>query len=276
MLKTRTLTALVIVPLGIAMVLLSPTQVLAAITGVLVLIAMWEWTRLAGFRAHPVRSAVMAIVALACVALWIVREEPAAWWVIGAGIAWWIVASAWLGNFSFGAAPTRENASIKLVAGLFATLPAWLALAKLHADSEQGPAWALFALALVWVADIAAYLAGSRYGKKKLCPNISPNKTTVGVYGAMAGAGVLAIICGLLFDLRGLHLVALIALALVTVAASIVGDLFESLIKRQAGVKDSGTLFPGHGGMFDRLDSVFAALPVFTAGKALLDFAFGP
>ena len=77
MLKTRTLTALVIVPLGIAMVLLSPTQVLAAITGVFVLIAMWEWTRLAGFRAHPVRSAVMAVVALACVALWIVREARA-------------------------------------------------------------------------------------------------------------------------------------------------------------------------------------------------------
>jgi len=276
MLKTRTLTALVIVPLGIALVLLSPTPVLAAITGIFVLIAMWEWTRLAGFDSRPMRSAVIAIVALACVALWIVRNDPAAWWVLGAGIAWWLVASWWLGNFSFGAAPTRENAAIKLVAGLFAVLPAWLALAKLHAEPVQGHAWALFALALVWVADIGAYLAGSRYGKKKLCPQISPNKTVVGVYGALAGAIVLAIIAGLLFGWRGMQLVALIALALVTVGASIVGDLYESLIKRQASVKDSGALFPGHGGMFDRLDSVFAALPVFTVGKALLDLAFGP
>lgn len=274
--KQRTITALVIVPLGIAMVLLSPTTVLAAITGLFVLIAMWEWTPLSGFRAPPVRSAVIAVAALACIALWFVREEPAAWWVIGVGIAFWLVALAWLGNFSFGAAPTRENATIKLGAGLVATLPAWVALAKLHGDSSQGPAWALFALALVWVADIGAYLTGSRWGRKKLCPNISPNKTIVGVYGALAGGIVLAIICGLLFHLRGMHLVALVALSLVTVGASIVGDLFESLIKRQAGVKDSGSLFPGHGGMFDRLDSVFAALPVFTAGKALLDYTFGP
>ena len=276
MLKTRTLTALVIVPLGIALVLLSPTPVLAAITGIFVLIAMWEWTRLAGFDSRPMRSAVIAIVALACVGLWIVRNEPAAWWVLGAGIAWWLVASWWLGNFSFGAAPTRENAAIKLVAGLFAVLPAWLALAKLHAEPVQGHAWALFALALVWVADIGAYLAGSRYGKKKLCPQISPNKTIAGAYGALASGAILSTIGGWLLHVRGLAWLALVVLALVTVIASIIGDLFESLVKRQAGVKDSGTLFPGHGGMFDRLDGMFAALPVFALGKALLDFAFGP
>ena len=276
MLKQRTLTALVLAPLGVAIVLLLPTIALAAFTGLTVAIGLWEWTRMAGFASRPMRSATVAIVSLMLVALWSVRGEPVAWYLVAAGVVWWIVATWWLANFSFGAAPTRENAAIKLVAGLFAVLPAWLALAKLHAEPVQGHAWALFALALVWVADIGAYLAGSRYGKKKLCPQISPNKTVVGVYGALAGAIVLAIIAGLLFGWRGMQLVALIALALVTVGASIVGDLYESLIKRQASVKDSGALFPGHGGMFDRLDSVFAALPVFTVGKALLDLAFGP
>jgi len=275
MLKQRTITALVLAPLGVLLVLLLPTAALAAITGISVLIALWEWTRLSGFASRPMRSAVVALAALALVALWLVREQPIAWWLIGAGVLWWLVALLWLRHFSFAAAPTRENAGIKLIAGLFAVLPAWTALIKLHEEPSRGPAWALFALMLVWAADTAAYFTGSRYGKKKLCPQISPNKTIAGVYGALGGAGLLAIAGGFVFDLSGGALAALIVLALVTVAASIVGDLFESLVKRQASVKDSGRLFPGHGGMFDRFDSVFAAIPVFAAGKALLGFVFG-
>jgi phosphatidate cytidylyltransferase len=203
-----------------------------------------------------------------------VRNEPVAWYLVAAGVVWWIVAAWWLANFSFGAAPTRENAVMKLVAGLFATLPAWVALILLHAEPAHGPAWALLALVLVWGADTAAYFTGKRFGKKKLSPQISPNKTIAGVYGALACGAIVAGIAGWLLDVRGAAWLALIVLALVTVIASIVGDLFESLIKRQAGVKDSGTLFPGHGGMFDRLDGVFAAIPVFALGKLLLDVAF--
>jgi phosphatidate cytidylyltransferase len=127
----------------------------------------------------------------------------------------------------------------------------------------------------VWVADTAAYFAGKRYGTRKLAPRISPNKTTAGAWGALAGAAALALAAGLLLGERGLALAALVGLALLVVGASIAGDLFESLLKRQAGVKDSGTLFPGHGGLLDRFDSLFAAIPVFAAGKALLDLAFG-
>jgi phosphatidate cytidylyltransferase len=276
MLKQRTLTALVLAPLGILVVLFAPTVVLAAITSIVVLVGLWEWTRLAGFGSRPLRSAVVALVAMAMVPLWLLRAEPFAWWVIGAGAAWWLVAAAWLGHFSFGAAPTRENATIKLVAGLLATLPAWLALIKLHADPQRGPAWALLALTLVWIADIAAYFTGSRYGRKKLCPQISPNKTFAGVYGALAGSALLAAAGGRLLDQHGGAWGALVVLAVVTAIVSIVGDLFESLMKRQASVKDSGTLFPGHGGMFDRFDSMFAALPVFALGKALLDLTLAP
>jgi phosphatidate cytidylyltransferase len=275
MLKQRTITGLVLAPIGVAVVLLLPTMALAVFTSVTVLVAMWEWTRMAGFTSRPVRSGVVAIVALALVALWLARDEPLIWYLIAAGAAWWLVAVLWLRNFSFGAAPTRENAAIKLVAGLLATLPAWIALNKLHGDPHSGPGWTLLAMMLVSVADTAAYFTGSRYGKTKLCPQISPNKTLAGVYGALASGVALSAIGGWLLHVRGLALVALIALALVTVIASIVGDLFESLIKRQAGVKDSGRLFPGHGGMFDRLDGMFAALPMFALGKALLDFAFG-
>jgi phosphatidate cytidylyltransferase len=220
------------------------------------------------------RSAVVALVALALVGLWWLREDAAIWGLIVAGCLWWIVAFAWLRNFSFGAAPTRENAAIKLASGLLATLPAWVALTEMHGDPRGGPGWALLAMMLVSVADTAAYFTGRRLGKAKLCPQISPNKTRAGVYGALASGAILSAIGGWLLHVRGLAWLALIALALLTVIASIIGDLFESLVKRQAGVKDSGTLFPGHGGMFDRLDGMFAALPVFALGKMLLDLAF--
>ena len=276
MLKQRTITGLVLAPIGIAAVLLLPTMALAVFTSATVLVAMWEWTRMSGFASRPVRSAVVALTALALVPLWLARNDPVIWCLLIAGAAWWIIAFLWLRNFSFGAAPTRENAAIKLVAGLVATTSAWVALTKLHGDPRAGPGWALLAMMLVSVADTAAYYTGSRYGKKKLCPQISPNKTIAGVYGALASGAILSAIGGWFLHLRGMAWLALIALALVTVIASIIGDLFESLIKRQAGVKDSGTLFPGHGGMFDRLDGMFAALPVFAIGKALLDIAFAP
>jgi phosphatidate cytidylyltransferase len=274
--KQRVITGLILAPIGIAVVLFLPTMALAVFTAVTVLVAMWECTRMAGVASRPVRSGVVAIVALALVFLWMARGDALIWYLIAAGVVWWVVALLWLRNFSFGAAPTRENAAIKLIAGLFATLPAWVALTRLHGDPQSGHGWALLALMLVSVADTAAYFTGSRYGKVKLCPQISPNKTIAGVYGALASGAILSTIGGWLLHLRGLALVALIALALVAVVASIIGDLFESLIKRQAGVKDSGTLFPGHGGMFDRLDGMFAALPVFALGKWLLDLAFGP
>jgi phosphatidate cytidylyltransferase len=276
MLNQRTITGLVLAPIGIVAVLFLPTWALAAFTSLTVLVALWEWTRMSGFTSRPIRSAVVALVALALVWLWVLRENAVIWALIAAGGIWWLVAFAWLRNFSFGAAPTRENAAIKLLAGFLATLPAWVALTKMHGDPHSGPGWTLLAMMLVSVADTAAYFTGRRFGKAKLCPQISPNKTLAGVYGALASGAILSAIGGWMLHVRGLAWLALIALALLTVIASIVGDLFESLIKRQAGVKDSGRLFPGHGGMFDRLDGMFAALPVFALGKALLDFAFGP
>lgn len=276
MIKQRTITALVLAPLAVAVVLLLPTIALAMLTAAMVLVALWEWTRLSGCGARPIRSAIVAAAALVFVALWMLRAEPIAWWLIGVGVAWWLVAALWLRHFSFAAAPTRGNAAIKLLGGLLAIFPAWVALIKLHGAPPKGPFWALLALALVWAADSAAYLAGSRYGRAKLCPQISPNKTIAGAWGALGGGAIVAVVGGWLLGLRGVPLAAIIALSLVSVVASIVGDLFESLIKRQASVKDSGRFFPGHGGIFDRFDSVFAALPVFVAGKALIDLLLGP
>jgi phosphatidate cytidylyltransferase len=128
----------------------------------------------------------------------------------------------------------------------------------------------LLALLIVWGADIGAYFAGSRFGRRKLAPRISPGKTWAGVYGALALAALVAAVGGWLLGFDAAGCIALVLAAWVTVAASIVGDLTESLLKRHAQVKDSGALFPGHGGLLDRLDSVLAALPVFALCVALL------
>ncbi|MDR2012203.1 MAG: phosphatidate cytidylyltransferase [Rhodanobacter sp.] len=274
MLKQRTLTALIIAPLAIAMILWAPTAFVAAIIGVLCLLAQWEWTRLAGVKSTASRVGIVLANAAAMVVLWRLREDAFAWWVIGGGLAWWMVALQWMRHLSYAAAPTLKNALIKLVACEFAILPAWLALMKLHGGANRGHAWALFVVMLVWAADTMAYFTGQRYGTTKLAPRLSPNKTTAGAWGALLGAGAIALIGAWLLDLRGVHFAAIVALSLLTVIASIAGDLFESLLKRQANVKDSGVLFPGHGGMLDRFDSMFAALPVFVAGKALFDLVF--
>lgn len=248
--KQRIITALILAPVAIAFILLSSTPLFA---GVLLLVwaaSMWEWTRLIGMQGTAPRIASVVLTVLLMAGLWLVRGQTWWWLCIGAGVVWWLIALRWMRSFSFAASPTSGNRLIKLIAGLFVLVPAWTAVVEIHDQANLGPAWTLFALFIVWAADTFAYFAGSRFGRNKLAPRISPGKTLEGVWGALVGLG------------------------LVCVVWSIIGDLFESLMKRQANVKDSGTLFPGHGGLLDRLDGVVAAMPIFVVGKTLIDLYF--
>lgn len=271
MLFQRILTALVLAPLAIVIILWPPTMVFAAIVAVTFLAALWEWASLSGLKSRLWRVVLLLVTACIFGLLWQARNTVATPLVLVAGVAWWLLACLWLRHFAFAAAPTRENRTLKLVAGLFVIIPAWMALASIHARVPHGHWWTLLALAIVWASDIGAYFSGRRFGKRKLAPQISPGKTWAGAYGAMVAGVLVASLGGWFLDVRGTTLVALALLGAMTVAISIVGDLIESLLKRHAQVKDSGTIFPGHGGLMDRLDSVFAALPVFAAGMLLLD-----
>ncbi|HET8941736.1 MAG TPA: phosphatidate cytidylyltransferase [Rudaea sp.] len=266
----RVVTALLITPPAVALVLLLPQLGFAVLVAALSLMALWEWTRLSGLRDRRIRACLLALTLVLFAVLWVYRATAVAWLTIVIGCVWWVVALAWLQRFTFAAARTRENTAIKLLAGGLAVVPAWTAIVLINGDPHYGSWWSLFALALSWSADTFAYLAGSRWGRRKLAPNISPGKTFAGVYGALIGTAVFATICGWLLGVSMLKLPLFVVLALVCVGFSIVGDLFESLIKRHAGVKDSGAMFPGHGGVYDRLDSAFAVLPIFAVGKALL------
>jgi len=269
-LKQRIITALLITPFAIAMLLFVPTPLFVATIGSLCGIAMWEWTRLAGMRSRPWRATAVALGVAAMLALYFTSNVFLWWTFIVLGCVVWIGAIFWLRHFAFAASPTREHTAVKLAAGALAILPAFAGLMRIHQTQTTPHTWALYAVFLVWSADTLAYLSGSQWGRTKLAPNISPGKTREGLYGALIGTGFIAAIGGWWLDVRGSTLVLLVVVALISVAFSVVGDLFESLIKRHAGVKDSGNLFPGHGGVCDRLDGVFAALPFFALGKALL------
>ena len=273
MLRQRVITALLLAPLAILLVLLLPTSVFACLLAVAFLAASWEWTRLAGMQSRIARGVALGVVLIAFVALWSLRDVAWLWpALMVTGVAWWVLVCVWLRHFAFAAAPTPENRNLKLLAGAFVVLPAWVAGLSIHGSSSHGHIWAFLAMLLVWAADTGAYFAGSYFGKgrRKLAPQISPGKTWVGVYGAFATSALVAAVAGWLLGVRDLRLLGLIVVTVLTVASSIVGDLLESLMKRHAHVKDSGALFPGHGGLLDRLDSVFAALPLFALGKLLL------
>ena len=165
----------------------------------------------------------------------------------------------------------------KLLAGTLAVVPAWCALGVIHASEPNGHQWLLLALFLVWAADTGAYFSGRAFGGKvfggrRLAPRISPNQTIEGLLGGVLLAVVVAVIGALLIGVTAAQVPAVILVAAVTVLFSVVGDLFESLLKRHVGAKDSSQLIPGHGGVLDRIDSVLAALPAFALGKALLGF----
>lgn len=269
--KERIVAALVLTPLAIAAVLLLPTPWFLVLMAALLLAALWEWTRLAGSVGRGKRLLILGGHAAAMAALarwgWPHLFEP----IAAIGVLWWALALAWLARFDFASMPKRRWRWLKLVAGSLAIIPAWAALALLHWIPEVGPRWTLFALALVWAADTGAYFAGRRFGRRKLAPRISPGKTWAGAWGGLAGSVLLALAFAPLLGVEWSDLHRLLLLALLAAIASIVGDLFESLIKRHSGAKDSGALIPGHGGLLDRVDGVLAALPVFAVGR----IAFG-
>ena len=271
MLLQRTLTALVLAPLVILAILLPSTTVMAWIAAAVFLAASWEWTQLSGVQSRTLRIALLVTVGAIFALLGWANTATLTVVFLAAGIVWWLVACLWLRYFAFAAAPTRENLTLKLVAGAFVIFPAWIAIISIHNRAPHGEWWTLLTLFIVWAADIGAYSSGRTFGGRKLAPSVSPGKTWAGVYGALVAGVLIATVGGWLLGVRGGQLLALALLALVTVAISIVGDLLESLMKRHAKVKDSGTMVPGHGGLLDRLDSVFAALPVFAAGLLLLD-----
>lgn len=278
MTKVRTLTALILTPLAVAAILLLQTPWLVALAAVIFLAGLWEWFRLAEIDDTLSRTVLLLVNLLMMVALvWASRSSTGGSLVLFqlatvVGVIWWLLAALWLKHYSFASDHDTHARMFKLAAGTLAVVPAWCALALIHAGQPNGHRWLLVALVIVWAADSGAYFVGRQFGKHKLSPRISPNKTVEGLFGGLA-AGLAVGVPGALFAGASVPQLPAVALIVVlAVGASVIGDLYESLLKRHVGAKDSSNLLPGHGGILDRVDGVLAALPVFALGKAWLGF----
>jgi len=254
------------VPLVIGAILLLPTPVLALVLALIIAGGLWEWSRMVPLYTGMARLVfLLAGMALAGL-IWWITPAVAITPLLLVALLWWLFVLFWLAHPEITAPLSSRIITLKVVGGYLALLPAWAALVVLHARTQDGPLITLYLLVVVWLADSGAYFAGRRWGSRKLAPVISPGKTWEGVYGAVASSGIFALAAGLLYSQSIQWTASLVVITMVTVMFSIAGDLLESLMKRQCGIKDSGHIIPGHGGILDRIDSLTAAAPVFLLG----------
>lgn len=266
MLKYRVLTAALLVPLLVVSIFLLPSRYFAIFLGVFVVLAALEWSVLANVISPLAKFVYAGAMFLLGVASF---ELPALITPIAViGVLWWIGACYVLLNKRRTLVPGGSKASTMkpLVSGFFVLVPAWCALYGLH-QGPRGPTMVLILMLIVWIADIMAFFVGRAWGKRKLAPVISPGKSVEGLLGGLAAVIVFASVVGVWYlHLSAWTLLMWLVLALISALFSVGGDLFESQIKRGAGVKDSGKALPGHGGVLDRIDSISAAAPVFFIG----------
>lgn len=260
MLKQRILTAIFLIPLVLAALFYSSAAGFQLILGAILLLGAWEWTKLAGLTHMHWRIGYLLLLAL----LFYLSNTLPASIFIGLGVIWWLLVLYFMLRHAH---IRRHSKSLIAAIGLFVLTACFVSLSFLR---DQGRSWVILLFLIVWLADIAAYFVGRGFGKHLLAPHISPKKTWEGFLGALLFVFISFLVGGWLFRLNLQWLIYLPILGACTVVISVIGDLFESYLKRQVNMKDSGSLLPGHGGLLDRIDSLIAAAPFFAMGVGLL------
>ena len=253
MLRQRILTAVIALAILGVVLFLMPGVIARVVVAAMFLAGAWEWGGFV-FRDNSGSRVIYVgfIGALMLLSFLYVNEQPRLDWLFEAAIAWWLVALIWMFFF-----PTPVPKVVIWLAGMLVLVPAWASLDFLYTES---PRLLLFVLLIVWVADIGAYFVGKGFGQVKLAPQISPGKTWEGVLGGLTAVAVLASLGSQFLEV---DVSVLIPFCLAVTMLSVVGDLTVSMFKRNAALKDSGSLLPGHGGVLDRIDSLTAAAPLF-------------
>jgi phosphatidate cytidylyltransferase len=259
MLMQRVITAVILAPLVVAGFVWLHGPWFALFIGAVVTLAAWEWARLAGESAQKGRIVYALVVALILAGLYRYAVPPQ--YILVPAVAWWLAAIFMISRYPDGNG-LWSGSMIAQLFGLFILLPAWYGLVWLKL--QTGGLWLILALMiLVWAADIGAYFAGKTWGKRKLAPRVSPGKSIEGLLGGLVLTQVLTLAALVYLDWNLSDLLLGQLGALLVVLFSVVGDLTESMFKRDQGLKDSSNLLPGHGGVMDRIDSLTAAIPVF-------------
>ncbi len=282
MLKTRVMTALVMLAVLLVATFWSSPFQFAGFVSAILLVGVYEWAGLMGLESRSARlrylfvfCLAMGVIALVCgiVQHAVTLLRPAVMGVSGIGVIFWLYAFFLIRHFPENQATWSGKTQTALM-GFATLLPTWIALIQLKYLAPSGYL-VLVLIALVSIVDIGAYFTGRAWGKAKLAPRLSPGKSWAGFWGGLASCLLLALILLVSFSAQLGTLTAvdiLISLSAIMVVAvfSVLGDLFESMLKRSRGVKDSGTSLPGHGGILDRIDSLTAAAPVFMVSFMIL------
>jgi phosphatidate cytidylyltransferase len=262
MLRTRVITGCILGALLLMGLFLLPPLWAVLCFGAVFIIGAWEWAGFGALRTTAARASYTFIVAAALLGAWRWSEDHTHLMILlGVACLWWVVAFFWLVM-----APTRHRPAVVLACGLLVLVPAFVALTRLQIAAHgfaHGPLIVLWLILMVCAADIGAYFAGRSFGRRKLAPRVSPGKTWEGAVGGLLMVALAAWAGALYFALPAL---AVIAFGCGVGIFSVIGDLTESMFKRAAQLKDSGTLLPGHGGLLDRIDSVTAAAPLYALG----------
>lgn len=255
---TRIKTAVILVIIvGVALFASDTPYLVVPLLATGVTIAAHEWTKLMPKWRMPILFVVI-VLAITMLSLLFTATWPI-WW--GTSVIIWLMALSWVSKYPMS---TNWYGKRLTIMGLIILSSAITAMFYLW---QLSPWWLLYVFLLVWCADSGAYFVGRKFGKRKMSPNVSPNKSMEGLAGGLV-TGLIVVMGISLFklNLSGIALVIFVGLSLLTILASVLGDLFESMLKRRAGVKDSGTILPGHGGILDRIDSLLSATPIFALG----------
>lgn len=272
--KQRIITALVLAPLIILGIFKLPFIAFIAFIAAVTVIGFWEWSQFSGGSSRLMSMAPGVILAGALVALaypQISFSHSLSSFhqsLLTIGVVWWAWASYAALNFPDSSLCWEHKTKLKQLFGLLTLLPFFWSVVLLRSegleqDFSHGAKLVLFVCLVVWTADSAAYFAGRRFGKRKMAPNVSPNKTIEGLIGGVVASVLVGWLVAQWFDIHFANYLMMVVTILLTVVLSVLGDLVESMFKRVSGIKDSGSLIPGHGGVLDRIDSLTSAFPVF-------------
>ena len=279
MLKQRILTALILFTLITIGILTLPTIYIALFMGLIIAVGAWEWSKLTELPNIVWRICyVMTILLLLGGAWFFVHQYKSSFFsIVFFSVCCWLIALVLVMQYP----KYNQCYSSKLnkaLIGIVVLVPTWVAIVGLHSSDSYGPYLVIYLILLTSVADTSAYFGGKRWGVTKLAPVLSPGKSWEGVFSAIITTALFSALSTFFLGIASqgiIEILEFIILSLVVVIMSIVGDLTESLFKRLANLKDSGSILPGHGGILDRIDSMTAAAPSFVVGLWLiLDFKF--
>ncbi len=290
MLKQRIITALILAPSAIAAIFYLPLNYFAGLLLLITSIGAWEWGPFMGFTQPLKRALYVVSHALIIALLWYMLPIDSLWLtglegtagiqanvinLLWLAVLWWVLAAFLMLSYPKSAAIWAKNTLMRAVFGYLTLVPTWLAFMVIRSHDIQitpfyGAQLLMFLFLMVWSADIGAYFVGKAMGKNKLMPNVSPGKTIEGFLGGVVSASILMSVAGIYMGWSSEQFIKVLLVTALITTVSVLGDLTESMFKRQAGVKDSGSILPGHGGILDRIDSLTATAPIFALCYVLL------